>query len=191
MRANQKLNLGSEFPTLLERARLMLQTLPDIVWSIGVPSREVLYVSSAVERIFGRAPEEFYANPVLWGDCLHPDDRAGLLERWSEAAEGQPWSEEYRIVKPDGEVRWLESRGRAAHDDTGKVVRIYGISRDITARREQERGIGQLSRIKLSTGRCLVRGNVWTTTRETTLPNFIVFSWLVRERTSPIHRSLL
>jgi|KBSSwiStaDraftv2_1062776.scaffolds.fasta_scaffold16500_2 diguanylate cyclase (GGDEF)-like protein/PAS domain S-box-containing protein len=147
MRANPKLNLGSEFPALLERARLMFQTLPDIVWSIEVPSREVLYVSPAVEQIFGRAPEEFYANPALWGDCLHPADRVRLVERWSEAAEGQPWNEEYRIVMPDGEVRWLESRGRAAHDDTGKAVRIYGVSRDITARREQERRIVQLSRI--------------------------------------------
>jgi GAF domain-containing protein len=50
-------------------------------------------------------------------------------------------------VKPDGEVRWLESRGRAAHEGTGNVTRVYGISRDITARREQERRIGQLSRI--------------------------------------------
>jgi PAS domain-containing protein len=88
MRANPKLNPGSEFPTLLERARLMLQTLPDIVWSIEVPSREVLYVSPAVEQIFGRTPEEFYANPALWDDSLHPEDRARLLEHWSEAVEG-------------------------------------------------------------------------------------------------------
>ena len=124
----------------------MMDTLPDVVWSIEVPSREVLYVSPAVEQIFGHTPEEFYANPALWADSLHPEDRAKLLEHWNDAVEGQPWNEEYRIVKPDSEVRWLESRGRAAHDETGNVVRVYGISRDVTVRHEQERRIVQLSR---------------------------------------------
>src|SRR5438309_1300375 len=138
MRANPKLNMGPEFQTLLEQARSMIDTLPDVVWLIEAPSHEVLYVSPAVEQIFGRTPEEFYASPALWGDSLHPEDRARLLQRWNEAVAGEPWNEAYRVVKPDGEVRWLESRGRAVHDDTGKVVRVYGVSRDVTACRAQE-----------------------------------------------------
>jgi diguanylate cyclase (GGDEF)-like protein/PAS domain S-box-containing protein len=144
MRVNPKWKRGAGFRTLRARLRTIADTLPDVVWSIEVPSREVLYMSPAVERIFGRTPEEFYANPALWGDSLHPEDRARLMQHWSEAAEGKPLNEEYRIVKPkSGEVRWLESRGRAAHDETGKIVRVDGVSRDITARRERERRVAQ------------------------------------------------
>jgi diguanylate cyclase len=158
MRVNPKWKKGAGFRALLERVRGIADTLPDVVWSIEVPSREVLYVSPAVEQIFGRTPEEFYAHSALWRDSLHPEDRARLMQRWNEAAEGKPWNEEYRIVKPkSGEVRWLESRGRAAHDETGKIVRVDGVSRDITARREWERRVAQFDELTGLPNRALFR----------------------------------
>src|SRR5438552_6377574 len=144
MRLNPKWKKGAGFQTLRGRVRAITDTLPDVVWSVEVPSREVLYVSPAVEQVFGRTPEEFYANSALWVDVLHPQDRTRLMQHWNETAEGKPWNEEYRIVRPrSGDVRWVESRGRAAHDETGKVVRVDGVSRDVTARREHDRRVAQ------------------------------------------------
>jgi diguanylate cyclase (GGDEF)-like protein/PAS domain S-box-containing protein len=158
MRVNPKWKKRAGFQTMRGRVRAITDTLPDIVWSVEVPSREVLYVSPAVEQIFGRTPEEFYANPALWGDSLHPEDHARLLQHWNETAQGKPWNEEYRIVKPkNGDVRWLESRGRTAHDATGKVVRVDGVSRDITARRERERRVAQLDELTGLPNRALFR----------------------------------
>src|SRR5690349_22933524 len=136
-----------ELEALRERLRSILSTLPDVVWSVAVPSREILYVSPASATVFGITQEEVYEKGMLWGEPIHPEDRSRVLGIGRRAAVGETFEAEYRIVKPGGEVRWIQGRGRFAGDAAGNVVRIDGISRDITERREHERKLAQLSRI--------------------------------------------
>lgn len=143
LRWNPKFDIKPEFDALLERVRSVVYTLPDVIWSVDTLSREVIYVSPAVEQVFGRSPEDFYANGALWEQSLHPEDRDRMVQRWIDATRGASWKERYRIVKPDGEVRWLESYGRAVRDDSCNVTRIDGISRDITERTHIEEELRQ------------------------------------------------
>jgi len=136
-----------ELEALRERLRSILSTLPDVVWSVAVPSREILYVSPAADTIFGRTQKEVYESRMLWGEPIHPEDRPRMMALWQDAAIGETFEAEYRIVKPGGEVRWIQGRGRFAGDAAGNVVRIDGISRDITERREHERKLAQLGRV--------------------------------------------
>ncbi len=136
-----------EFEALRERLRSIVSTLPDVVWSVAVPSREILYVSPAAATVFGRTQKEVYENRMLWGEPIHPEDRPRMMTLWQDAVVDDTFEAEYRIVKPGGEIRWIQGRGRFAGDATGKVVRIDGISRDITQRREHERKLAQLSRV--------------------------------------------
>src|SRR6267378_1759624 len=136
-----------ELETLRERLRSVVSTLPDVVWSVAVPSREIQYVSPATATVFGRTQKEFYESPTLWGELIHPEDRPRMMSLWQNAAIGETFEAEYRIVKPGGEIRWIQGRGRFAGDAAGNVVRIDGISRDITERREHERKLAQLSRV--------------------------------------------
>lgn len=94
----------------------------------------ILYVSPAYERIWGRprtpSLEEFFTT-------VHPEDREGLLAAVARQAEG--YDVEYRIVRPDGEIRWIRSRTSPIVDEQGRVFRVAGIAEDITARKSVER----------------------------------------------------
>src|SRR6267378_2502985 len=136
-----------ELETLRERLRSVVSTLPDVVWSVAVPSREIQYVSPATATVFGRTQKEFYESPTLWGELIHPEDRPRMMSLWQNAAIGETFEAEYRIVKPGGEIRWIQGRGRFAGDAAGNVLRMDVISRDITERREHERKLSQLSRV--------------------------------------------
>src|SRR5205807_4196951 len=136
-----------ELAALRERLRSIVSTLPDVVWSVAVPSREILYVSPASSTVFGRTQKEIYENRTLWGELIHPEDRPRIMALWPSAVTGETFEAEYRIVKPGGEIRWIQGRGRFTGDSAGNVVRIDGISRDITERREHERKLTQLSRV--------------------------------------------
>jgi diguanylate cyclase (GGDEF)-like protein/PAS domain S-box-containing protein len=136
-----------ELEALRERLRSILSTLPDVVWSVAVPSREILYVSPAAATVFGRTQKEVYEGRMLWGELIHPEDRPRMMTLWQNAAVDDTFEAEYRIVKPGGEIRWIQGRGRFAGDAAGNIVRIDGISRDITERREHERKLAQLSRV--------------------------------------------
>jgi len=136
-----------ELEALRERLRSIVSTLPDVVWSVAVPSREILYVSPATSAVFGRTQKEFYESRTLWGELIHPEDRPRMMALWQNAVTGETFEPEYRIVKPDGEIRWIQGRGRFAGDAAGHVVRMDVISRDVTVQRERERKLAQLSRV--------------------------------------------
>ncbi|HTF15821.1 MAG TPA: PAS domain-containing protein, partial [Burkholderiales bacterium] len=136
-----------ELEALRERLRSIVSTLPDVVWSVAVPSREILYVSPATSTVFGRTQKEFYESRTLWGELIHPEDRPRMMALLQNAVTGETFEAEYRIVKAGGEVRWIQGRGRFAGDAAGNVARMDVISRDVTERRERERKLTQLSRV--------------------------------------------
>ena len=121
----------SELEALRERLKSVVAALPDVVWSKAVPSHEVLYVSPAAADVFGRPPRVFYEDRMAWLSLVHPEDRPRMSAAWQDPAPGE-YQAEYRIVKPSGEVRWVQGRGRFVADSSGKVVRADGISRDVT-----------------------------------------------------------
>ena len=130
---------------LRERVQSIMHTLPDVVWSVAVPSREVLYVSPAFTEVFGYPRR--VARQVAWDDLAIKKDRARLRAAWEAALASGAFEAEYRVRTGSGERRWVHSRGRTVRDAGGKVIRMDGISRDVTERRLQDRKIAQLSRI--------------------------------------------
>src|SRR6266850_5052807 len=89
-----------ELEALRERLRSVVSTLPDVVWSVAVPSREILYVSPAAATVFGRTQKEVYENRTLWGEPIHPEDRPRMMTLWQNAVVDEMFEAEYRIVKP-------------------------------------------------------------------------------------------
>ena len=140
-------NAEGELEALREQLKSIVSALPDVVWSAAFPSNRMLYVSNAAAAVFGWTPGDFYDGRAVWRNLIHCEDRPRMMTRWEEAAQSEWYESEYRIVKPTGEVRWIQTRGRPVSDASGKVVRIDGIARDVTERREQEQKIAHLSRI--------------------------------------------
>jgi diguanylate cyclase (GGDEF)-like protein/PAS domain S-box-containing protein len=138
---------NAELEALRARMRGIAATLPDVIWSVEIPSHKVMYVSPAAAAVFGKSVEQMSRDFSEWRASIHPEDRDRVLAAWEATTQGEPFEIEYRVVTPDGAVRVLESRGRAAYDESGSVVRIDGMVRDITYRRAQERRIAQLNRM--------------------------------------------
>jgi two-component system cell cycle sensor histidine kinase/response regulator CckA len=103
----------------------------------------VLYVSSAYERIWGAQPTSAVGQP--WFHAAQPDDRGSAEEARQRLLKGEPFDEEYRIVRADGSIRWI--RDRAFLLDPTRTT-IAGIARDITEGRELEEELRQAQKLQ-------------------------------------------
>jgi PAS domain S-box-containing protein len=123
------------------RFRQLAEHIEEVFW-LASSDRRVVYVSPAYEHVWGRPCQALYENPEDWLKAIHPDDRPRVAEKWLDSAvfEG-PFEEEYRIVRPDGSIRWIRDRGFPIQDEAGGTSRIAGLAEDITERRctEEER----------------------------------------------------
>ncbi|MCU4743747.1 PAS domain S-box protein [Natronoglomus mannanivorans] len=127
------------------RFRMLAENLEEMVWISDTDTREVLYVNAAYERIWGRDRESLYDDPRSFLEAVHPDDRQ-RVERAYAAVPDEEFDEEYRIVRPDGEVRWLHVRAVPADSDDRKLRRAVGIAEDVTERTERERALEESER---------------------------------------------
>ncbi|UXI70203.1 EAL domain-containing protein [Tahibacter amnicola] len=115
-------------------------------------NRAVYYVSPAYEAIWGRSCQSLYENPEAWADLSISDDDTAIRRGKAQRDADGRFDMEYRIRRDDGALRWIHARGFPITDEAGTVVRIAGIADDITERREQERKISRLHRIRAVTG---------------------------------------
>lgn len=127
----------------------VLASTPDVVYSHTPHTHQVLYVNAAVENVYGRPVSEFRQNSRLWMEVVHPDDYEAAARMPVETIESGQSELEYRILRPDGEVRWLRARTRLVTDADGNPVRIDGINSDITdlkdANESREQALLELS----------------------------------------------
>ncbi|HEX2828524.1 MAG TPA: EAL domain-containing protein [Burkholderiales bacterium] len=132
------------------RARLdgILASLTDAVWSVSLAPMEVSYANAAAESVYGRPLSELVSQPGLVLDAVHPDDRARFTAAWADAANGGMLDVEHRVITPEGDVRWIHVRARGVRGDDGRIVRIDGISRNITRRRNAEERVARLTRVR-------------------------------------------
>jgi PAS domain S-box-containing protein len=105
----------------------------------------MIYVSPAYEGIWGRSCQSLYASPVSWIAAIHPEDRSRVRSAAETRQVTGEYDEEYRVVQPDGAVRWIHDRAFPIRDETGRVYRIAGIAEDITDRKRLEREILEIS----------------------------------------------
>jgi PAS domain S-box-containing protein len=112
-------------------------TIEDVFWMLDAGERRVLFVSPAYEKIWGRSIEHLYENPEDWNDGIHPDDRDRVV-RVSASATTVGYDVRFRVVRPDGSMRWVHDRGLPVHDEDGNLRRIAGIAQDITQAREAD-----------------------------------------------------
>jgi two-component system sensor histidine kinase/response regulator len=120
------------------RFRQIAETIREVFFLIDAQVVQFLYVSPAYEEIFGRARESLYANPQIWRETVHPDDRERMLRAILPEGKLVPFDVEYRIVRPDGSERSMRSRAFSIFNAAGEVYRFAGIAEDITERRMLE-----------------------------------------------------
>jgi diguanylate cyclase (GGDEF)-like protein/PAS domain S-box-containing protein len=135
-----------------ERLDGILSSLENVVWSLSADTHELLYLNSAVAAVYGRPAADFFADRSLWDSMIHPEDRRRVTGMLPQLLNADAMTIEYRIVRPDGTVRWLEDRARVVRDAAGQPIRYDGVSRDVTDRREYEARIEYLANYDAVTG---------------------------------------
>ena len=135
--AERKL-VGKSLQESEERFESILSSLDDIVWSVSVPTWKLLYLNSAAQKVYGRSISDFLDNPNLRLEMVHPEDRQRVENYFQTLLEKGSIDWEYRILRPDGEVRWLSDRTHVIYDRNGIAIRLDGILYDITQRKQAE-----------------------------------------------------
>ncbi|CAE6762255.1 PAS domain-containing protein [Nitrospira defluvii] len=130
-----------------ERLQSLLGAMEDVIWSASLDWGTLYYVSPSVMEIYGRSTEEFLAQPSLRLAVVHEEDRALADQALSDLQRAGEFDVEYRIVRLDGEVRWLHDRGRVIKDEAGHPLRIDGIASDITERKRLQAQLRRTERV--------------------------------------------
>jgi PAS domain S-box-containing protein len=121
----------------------------------------VITWSDEIYRILGLPPQEDDSPPTEWRHMIHPEDRGRVALVTEEAQRGvRRYDVEYRIVRPDGKVRFLHSQGDIIRDEQGRPRRAFGIAQDITERKSVEERLKQ-SESQLAEAQHLARVGSW------------------------------
>jgi PAS domain S-box-containing protein len=121
-----------------ERFRQLAESIHEVFYLTEVPGNRLLYVSPAYEQVWGNTCQSLYESPESFLDAVHPEDRDAARHTF---VSHQPFLHEYRIIRPDGSVRWISDRGFPVRDAKGEVYRLAGIAEDITERKQAEQAL--------------------------------------------------
>jgi PAS domain S-box-containing protein len=120
-----------------ERFRQLAEHIKEVFWITDPAKDRIIYISPGYEETWGRSCESLYASPRSWMEAIHPEDRQRVLLAVGRQSLGI-YREEYRIVRPDGSVRWIWDRAYPIRDASGVVYRIVGLAEDVTDRKRVE-----------------------------------------------------
>jgi two-component system, cell cycle sensor histidine kinase and response regulator CckA len=130
-----------------ERFRQLAENISMVFWLTSRADDSILYVSPAYERIWGRAPDDLYADPYAYFETIHPDDRESAWEVFARNNDSG-YDIEYRIVRPDGSIAWIHDHGFPIRDRDGHIYRVAGIATDITERKGLEEALLQSQKME-------------------------------------------
>ena len=130
------------------RFRQMAENIQDIFFLTDADYSRMFYLSPAYERIWGRPVGGAYQNLLSWTAAIHPDDIERIRSEIKWDARGSRNGRfEFRIVRPDGAIRWILARTFFIAATAGRQARIAGICTDITERKDADARIQQLNRV--------------------------------------------
>jgi PAS domain S-box-containing protein len=119
-----------------EAFRVVTDAASEVLWISNIETGAITFVSPAYEKVWRRSTASLYENPKSYIESVHEDDREQVLADLERQYLGLPFDHEYRIVWPDGTIRWVWDCGFSVQDDTGKVIRYAGVAQDITERKQ-------------------------------------------------------
>lgn len=124
--------------------RQMTQHFRDALWVRRSDDFSLLYVSPSFEKIWGLSPESVVGDEETWRQAIHEEDRERVAKALSEKGPRGEYDEEYRIQRPDGELRWVRDHMVPVGKGRRDASRIIGIAEDITDRKKSEESLQAL-----------------------------------------------
>ncbi|MDB9315220.1 PAS domain-containing protein [Spirulina sp. CS-785/01] len=121
-----------------QRLQEIITTIDQVFFVRSVATGEFLYISPTYEEVWGRSCESLYQHPDAWLEAIHPDDLPLVQQSLTEQFTPQNVQREYRIIRPNGEIRWLLVQVKIIHDEAGNPLKFVGTAVDITGRKQAE-----------------------------------------------------
>ena len=121
-----------------ERFRQITESIDEMFYMTDPNGGGLLYISPAYEKIWGRTRASLHESPEKWADAIHPEDRERVVAIAAVKHLQGYHEENYRIIRPDGSVRWILDRSFPVKDGAGKVIRLVGVAKDVTEKKELE-----------------------------------------------------
>jgi len=126
-----------------ERLQAALDAAGLGVWDWDIVGGRIAW-EGCLEKLFGYKPGQFDGSYEMFERRVHPEDVAVLRAAIGRARyEKQEYQNEHRVIWPDGSIHWIQSRGRCYYDDKGDAVRMLGVVKDITERKEAQEALFQ------------------------------------------------
>jgi PAS domain S-box-containing protein len=137
--------LESELRAEAVKFRSLAERIPAVVYIEGPGGSDdaPFYMSPRYEELFGYTPEERQANPTLWRELLHPEDRDRAIEAAQRSYEEGGFSEDYRMIARDGSVVWVHDETVLIRDEAGEPLFWQGVLYDITEQKRAEQELAQ------------------------------------------------
>ena len=114
-----------------ERFRQVTDTIDEVFWMTDPRKDSMLFISPAYERIWGRSCASLIERPMSFIDSIHPLDRDAVIAAFPRQTQGT-YDIEYRIIRSDGDIRWIRDKAFALRDASDEIYRVVGVAQDIT-----------------------------------------------------------
>ena len=128
----ERLETESALADSESRFKSIAQQTQEIFWTTNVDGSAIYYLSPAFETIWGHSVEEAYQQPSIWLDAILPEYQKIVAKKFLAHAARGDFDEIYPIRRADGQVRWVRDRGFPVRDASGEVIRVTGITSDVT-----------------------------------------------------------
>jgi PAS domain S-box-containing protein len=121
-----------------EQFQQIAANINEVFWMESLDTGRLLYVSPAYEKIWGRPCASLHEMPRAFPDAVHPEDGEPFKAHLAGQRKGENSEMEYRIVRPDGAIRWIRDRRFPIRNGEGRVYRCAGLAQDITERKQSQ-----------------------------------------------------
>lgn len=128
--------------------RELAENIDEVFWLTDPAKNQMLYISPSYEKIWGRDCESLYRAPRTWLEAIHANDRARVAEAAIAKQGAGKYDELYRILRPDGTLRWIHDRAFPIRNAAGEVYRVVGVAQDITEGKALEQQFRQLQKME-------------------------------------------
>ena len=118
-----------------ERFTEIADNIHEAFWAFEPDFSRAVYVNRAYEHMSGCTRQSLYDDPLSWERMVHPDDLPHVRKDFERMVQGFELRTEFRFLRPDGTLRWFEAHGLPVRNPDGQVIRIVGITEDVTVRK--------------------------------------------------------
>ncbi len=127
-----------------EQFRQLADNIREVFYILTPDPVQMTYISPSYDEIWGRPRQELYDRPEAWIECVHPEDREHVGAFYARCMQGVQSENQYRVVRPDGSIRWINARAFPVLNPEGKFIRLVGIAEDVTLNKQKEYALEEL-----------------------------------------------